>query len=132
MEKFQTKATIKKFATQASKGGSIVVTLEVPLNEENSKIAFNQNGACIATLDFTERGKDDFERQMGFDFGEEDPDSYTGLAPNTPIGVAVRDQDSYTELDDDNKQEDEDPEGEEFEDEDPEEYELPEDKEEEE
>lgn len=131
MEKFQTKATIKKFATQASKGGSIVITLEVPLNEENSKIAFNQNGACIATLDFTERGKDDFERQMGFDFGEEDPDSYTGLAPNTPMGVAVRDQDSYTEEGEDD-QEEYPSEEEEFEDEDPEAYELPEDEEEEE
>lgn len=59
---FETKANIKKFATQASKGGSIVLTLEMSLTDENSVLAGAQSKDCVLTLDFD---NDSIERVDG-------------------------------------------------------------------
>jgi hypothetical protein len=44
--------SVKKVSTQASKGGSIVLSLEMDLTEENSLLAFCQNKSCSVSLGF--------------------------------------------------------------------------------
>ena len=79
MNTHKMKANVKKFSTQGSKGGSIVVALEVPLTEENAMLAYRQNETCIATLDFTDAAEDEFNGQHGLDFGEKGPEDEEGL-----------------------------------------------------
>jgi hypothetical protein len=45
-------ASVKKVSTQASKGGSIIITLEMDLTEENSLLANTQNKTCSVNLGF--------------------------------------------------------------------------------
>ena len=59
---FETKANIKKFATQAAKGGSIVITIEMPLTDDNALLAGSQSKDCVLTLDFD---NDSIERVDG-------------------------------------------------------------------
>ena len=68
MTQYQTKAIVKKFSTQGSKGGSIVVSVEMPLTDENVLLASKQNSTGILTLDFSEQAKDKYEGQHGLDF----------------------------------------------------------------
>jgi len=49
---FEIKAAVKKFVTQGSKGGSIVLTMEMALTDENALLAGSQNKECLLTLDF--------------------------------------------------------------------------------
>lgn len=50
---FEFVASVKKFSTQASKGGSIVLSLEMDLTEEEALLAFKQNGNCAVKLTFS-------------------------------------------------------------------------------
>lgn len=51
---FEFVASVKKFSTQASKGGSINVTLEMDLMEDLALLAFKQNGTCSVKLSFNQ------------------------------------------------------------------------------
>ena len=69
---FETKANIKKFATQASKGGSIVLQVEIPLTDENATLASCQSKDCVLTLDFDNESieKQDGQKMMNFEEGD--------------------------------------------------------------
>lgn len=67
-----TVGTVKKVSTQASKGGSIVVSLEFPLTEKNASITIWQNKDCAVSLNFESAAIEDAKGQMGFDFGEDE------------------------------------------------------------
>lgn len=76
---FETKAIVKKFATQGSKGGSIVLTMEMPLTDENAVLASSQNLQCLLTLDFDNDSVEKADGQkMLFDKNEQGNDTMTG------------------------------------------------------
>ena len=63
---------VKKVATQAAKGGSIVLTLEMPLTEENAMLASTQNKDCAVSLRFDNQSVEEAQGQGELDFGEEE------------------------------------------------------------
>lgn len=69
---YETKANVKKFATQGSKGGSIVLALEMPLTDENALLAGAQNQMCVVSLDFAKDSIEKVDGQKMMDFSEED------------------------------------------------------------
>ena len=69
---FEFLANVKKVSTMAAKGGSIVLTLEMPLTEENALLASTQNKDCSVSLDFTNEGVEEAQGQKSLDFGDDD------------------------------------------------------------
>ena len=63
-----TKGSVKKIATQGSKGGSMIITLEVPLVEENGDLALKQNKDCAVDLRFDTESIEKAAGQYSLDF----------------------------------------------------------------
>jgi hypothetical protein len=61
-QSFEFVASVKKFATQASKGGSIILTLEMPLTDDNCLLSAAQNKDCVVMIKFD---NDSIERANG-------------------------------------------------------------------
>lgn len=76
---FETKANIKKFATQASKGGSIVLSVEMPLTDDNALLAGSQSKDCVVTLDFDNDSIERVEGQLLLYETEENGSEEAGL-----------------------------------------------------
>jgi hypothetical protein len=74
MTRLTTRANLKKVATQGSKGGTIVITLEVQLNEENAALAAKVNNAAALTLSFAEDDLDKVAGQQRLPLEEGDDD----------------------------------------------------------
>lgn len=75
---FETKANVKKFATQGSKGGSIVLSLELPLTDENVSLAGTQNQMCVVSLDFARDAVEKADGQKMMDFSEKEEEYEDG------------------------------------------------------
>ena len=65
------KAEVIKVATMAAKGGSIRITLDVPLVEKTAILAMTQNKTAAVNLNFQQKAIDDAAGQLGL-FSEED------------------------------------------------------------
>ena len=80
---FETKGNVRGFATQAAKGGSIVIKIEMPLTDENATLASTQNKDCVLTLDFDNDSIERVEGQLLLyeteDQGEENSEAVEGL-----------------------------------------------------
>lgn len=66
------KAEVIKVATMAAKGGSIRITLDVPLVEKTAILALAQNKTAAVTLDFKQSSIDDAAGQLGLFEGDGD------------------------------------------------------------
>ena len=71
-----TKANVKKFSTQAAKGGSIVITLEMPLTDENAALASNQNKDCVLDMAFDNDSLEKFDGQLSLFDNQGSGDEY--------------------------------------------------------
>jgi hypothetical protein len=72
MTRLTTRANLKKVATQGSKGGTIVITLELQLNEENAALAAKVNNAVALSLSFNEEDLDKVEGQQRLPLEDEE------------------------------------------------------------
>jgi hypothetical protein len=59
------KAEVIKVATMAAKGGSIRLTLDVPLVEKTAILAMTQNKTAAVTLSLLQKDIDDAAGQLG-------------------------------------------------------------------
>ena len=59
------KAEVIKVATMAAKGGSIRITLDVPLVEKTAILAMTQNKTAAVTLSFEQKKIDEAAGQLG-------------------------------------------------------------------
>ena len=66
------KAEVIKVATMAAKGGSIRITLDVPLVEKTAILAMTQNKTAAVSLNFQQKAIDDAAGQLGLFVNEED------------------------------------------------------------
>lgn len=67
---YATKGSVKKISTQASKGGSIVITIEVPLTEDNAMLCATQNRDCAVHLSFDAESIDEVQGQGKLPFAD--------------------------------------------------------------
>ncbi len=65
------KAEVIKVATMAAKGGSIRITLDVPLVEKTAILAMTQNKTAAVKLNFDQKSVDEAAGQLGLFEGEE-------------------------------------------------------------
>lgn len=72
---YESKANIKKFATQASKGGSVILTLELPLTDDTAGLAITQNQMCVVSLDFSADSVEKADGQKMLDLDEKNQDT---------------------------------------------------------
>lgn len=72
VQRIITKANVKKFSTQASKGGSIVITLEMPLTDKNAALASNQSKDCMLDLRFDNDSIEKADGQLYLFTGQQD------------------------------------------------------------
>lgn len=72
IEKILTKATVKKVSSMAAKGGSVVVSFEMPLIDEGGALLLATNKTCALLVDFTSDGIAKAEGQMELGFAGED------------------------------------------------------------
>ena len=64
------KAEVIKVATMAAKGGSIRITLDVPLVEKTAILAMTQNKTAAVNLSFDQAAIDEAAGQLGLFEGE--------------------------------------------------------------
>lgn len=72
--KITTTGNIKKVSSQAAKGGSIVIQIEIPLIEEGAALVMKQNKDCAVELDFSTERIEEVRGQLGLEFEGEEPD----------------------------------------------------------
>lgn len=75
--KYLVKAEVVKVATMAAKGGTIRITLDLPIMDSTERLTGAQNKTCAMDLNFNEQAIDTAAGQMGL-FVEDERESEKG------------------------------------------------------
>ena len=68
MLKFEGVGELTKFQTKSSGGGSISISIDLALNEDNAKMAMQQGKLFAFTMDFTSLALEEAEGQNVMEF----------------------------------------------------------------
>ena len=71
-QNFLVKAEVIKVATMAAKGGTIRITLDLPILDSTERLSGTQNKTCSMNLDFNQKAIDEAAGQMGLFEGDGD------------------------------------------------------------